>query len=91
MAAKKPRRTQGIRNSAAPTDLGHDIALRQNTPRELAAAQRVVDKAARDEDDRDLLMAALGLTGLTVYALLLTYSAAYLGWARHTNRTGGTR
>ena len=67
MAARKPRRTQGIRNSAAPTDLGHDIALRQNTPRELAAAQRVVDKAARDDDDRDLLMAALGLNALIAY------------------------
>ena len=70
MAVKKPRRTSGIRNNAAPTDLGHDIALRQNTPRELAAAQRVVDRAARDEDDRDLLMAALGLNAPLVIAYL---------------------
>ena len=83
------RRTSGIRHESDPTSLGHDIALRQNTPREVAAARRTVERAARDEDDRDLLMAALGLNGLITYAALLTYSAAYFTWARHANH-GGT-
>jgi hypothetical protein len=85
----KIRRTQGIRFADDPTSLGHDVALSKNTAAEIKAALRVVDRAARDEDDRDLLMAALGLNAIAVYAALLAYSAAYFAWARHTDRNGG--
>lgn len=81
----KIRRTQGIRFADDPTSLGHDVALSRNTQRELAAARRTVERAARDEDDRDLLMAALGLNALIAYLTLIAASATYLT-TRHTRR-----
>ena len=49
MAAKKPRRTSGIRNSAAPTDLGHDIALHANTDKEIRKTSvHIADRVAAE-------------------------------------------
>lgn len=84
----KLRRTPIAKRDEPP--MGRDLALSGNTPREKAAARRLVERSARGETDRDLLMAALGLNALAAYALLLTYTAGYLAWTR-THRTGGTR
>lgn len=81
----KLRRTPIAKRDEPPT-LGHDIALSGNTPREKAAARRLVERSARGETDRDLLMAALGLNALAAYAVLLTTAAGYHAWTR-THRT----
>lgn len=78
--AARIRRTAGIRHESDPTSLGHDIALRQNTPREQAAARRTVERAARDEDDRDLLMTALGLNGLIALDIAISAGLLLLGY-----------
>lgn len=82
----KLRRT-GIRKPAEPP-MGRDLALGGNTDREIEAARRLVERSARGETDRDLLMAALGLNAAVAYVLLLTTAAGYHAWTR-THRTGG--
>lgn len=79
------RRTQGIRSADHQPAAGFEVALGTCTPAQIAAARRVVDRTARDEDDRSFLLDVLGLGPATT--ILAAASTALLLLGRHLKET----